>query len=67
MIDYFAEGASSASIWIIGSNNGISNTYPINQAITQKVINIDNYPTGIYAVMLLCDGIYYSPTNLSVY
>ena len=65
-IDYFAEGASSAYIMLLSYTNGTANNHIINTTSTQTNINIANYPTGIYSVILVCDGVHYTIENLVV-
>jgi hypothetical protein len=65
-IDYFAEGASSAYLMLLSYTNGTASSYIINPTSTQTNINIANYQTGIYSVILVCDGVHYTIENLVV-
>lgn len=65
-IDYFAEGASSAYLMLLSYTNGTASNYIINPTSTQTNINIANYQTGIYSVILVCDGVHYTIENLVV-
>ncbi len=66
-IDYSADGANVAYIMLINQNTGAANMYPINTYDSQKSINVAYYSPGTYTVLLICDGVYYSPQSLSVY
>ncbi len=66
-IDYSADGASVAYIMLINQNTGTADMYPINTYDSQKSINVAYYSPGTYTVLLICDGVYYSPQSLSVY
>jgi hypothetical protein len=67
IVDYFAEGASQPYIILVNTNTGDENMYPINPLVTQKSIQVSSYSPGIYTVKLLCDGMYFSGKNLTIY
>ncbi len=63
-LQYDIENSSSAYFVIVGLNNNINNNYILNTSSTQKTINITNYPTGQYSVVLIVDGQVIASKNL---
>ena len=55
-ISYNIDGATSAYLMIINGFGTISNNYIINPISSQLSINISNYATGSYNVILIVDG-----------
>jgi len=67
-LNYHADGASSAYIMLINQQNGQAiNNYLINPAQSQQTINISGYQTGIYNVVLVCDGKIRDTKTISIY
>jgi len=65
-VTYKAQGSSSSYLMIIGANNGISNNYILNVNENIKNIDVSNYPSGVYFVSLICDGILIDSKNLII-
>lgn len=55
-VDYRAQKAQSAYIMIVPLFSGTSNQYLLNTSETSKRIDVSDYETGQYAVVLICDG-----------
>jgi subtilisin family serine protease len=55
-INYIADGASSAYLMVVNMNTGSSDNYILD--IQQSIINIDvsTYTTGLYNIILVCNG-----------
>lgn len=63
-LQYDIENSSSAYFVIVGVNNNINNNYILNTSSAQKTINLSNYPTGQYSVVLIVDGQVIESKNL---
>jgi hypothetical protein len=64
-ISYKLTGVNSAYLMVSGSFGiGISNKYTLDLNSSQTTIDISNYPTGIYNVILVCDGKMVDTKNL---
>lgn len=63
-INYDIENASSAYIAVVSIANGNTNNYILNTNTSQKTINLSNYPTGQYSVVLIVDGHIIDSKNL---
>lgn len=55
-ISYDASNASAASIMMLQANGTSYQTYTISPNQSSISINTSAYPTGIYTVVLVCDG-----------
>ncbi|MDD2983860.1 MAG: S8 family serine peptidase [Crocinitomicaceae bacterium] len=56
-ITYIAKNASSASFILAGVNNSsILSTYSISPLEQNKQLDLSNLPTGVYSLILVCDG-----------
>lgn len=55
-VDYKLNGATSAYIMVIGTNNGTSNNYIIDTNSNSISIDVSSYQTGYYTVALVCNG-----------
>ena len=56
-INYKADSANSAYLMIVNQTSTVSNNYIINPSLSISNINISDYQTGVYTVILVCDGI----------
>jgi len=56
-IDYILDGVTTAYIMIINQTVTVSNNYIIDSNLNNTTINLDNYQTGVYTVILVCDGV----------
>lgn len=65
-ISYSASGANSAYLMLISSNNGTSDNYIINVSEENKQIDVSNYPSGLYFVSLICNGVLVDSKNLII-
>lgn len=64
IINYVADQATSAYIMVVSKVTGISNNYILDTTQTSIAIDVSNYPTGTYAVVLVCDGDIEASKNL---
>ena len=55
-VNYVADQATSAYLMVVGTNNNTSNNYILDTELTSINLDISSYPTGVYAVALVCDG-----------
>lgn len=64
-ISYKLTGVNSAYLMVSGSFGlGNSNKYTLDLNSSQTTIDISNYPTGLYNVILVCDGKMVDTKNL---
>lgn len=61
-----ADKATSAYLMIVKHDGSFSNQYVLGVAQTQKQVNLSSYPSGLYSVILICDGQVKDYKNLSV-
>lgn len=64
IINYVADQATSAYLMVVSTVTGISNNYILDTTQTSIAIDVSNYPTGTYAVVLVCDGDIEASKNL---
>lgn len=55
-ISYEGVGATSAYIMIVNTNTGNSNNYILDPQVDSTSVNVSEYGTGLYNVILICDG-----------
>ncbi len=55
-INYLIDGASSAYIMVINLNTGSSDNYILDLQHSSTSIDIYTYTTGLYNIILVCDG-----------
>ncbi len=55
-VNYTADEAISAYIMIVDTNSGTSNNYILDITEFTTIIDISNYPSGLYSVALVCEG-----------
>lgn len=55
-VNYLADGASSAYVMIVNMTTGSSDNYILDVQETNTSINISNFTTGMYNIILVCDG-----------
>ena len=65
-INYMASQASSAYITIVNQTSTVSNDYSIDVNQNTKNIDLSSYESGIYTVVLVCDGIQRDSKNLVI-
>jgi hypothetical protein len=56
-VDYILDSISSAYLMIINQTGTSFNNYIINSNSTESTINLDNFQSGLYTVVLICDGV----------
>lgn len=56
-VNYMNENTSSAYLMILNQSATSSSNYILDLSIEEKDINLSNMSTGIYTVVLICDGI----------
>lgn len=64
-LNYSIEGATSAYIEVVNQNTAISNNYILNPGSTSAIIDLSNYPLGLYTILLNCDGVSIDSKNLA--
>lgn len=63
-LNYDIENSESAYIVLAGLNNNINNSYLLNTSSSQKTINLNNFPSGQYTIVLIVDGQVINSKNL---
>lgn len=65
-IEYVADKASSAYIMVVNQTATVSNNYIIDTNLSETNIDLSSYQTGVYTVVLVCDGVAKDAKNLVV-
>ncbi|AEV33697.1 subtilisin-like serine protease [Owenweeksia hongkongensis DSM 17368] len=65
-IDYDADEANSAYLIVQPVVGGGSNNYIISTSQNQTSINVSSYAPGVYAILLVCDGIVVDSEMLTI-
>jgi len=55
-VNFLADGASSGYVMVVNMNTGSSNNYILDVQQTSTTIDISTYTTGLYNIILVCDG-----------
>jgi len=55
-INYITTGANSAYIMLVNTNTGNSDNYILNTEENTTSIDVSSYPTGLYNIILVCNG-----------
>ena len=63
-VTYDTQGATSAYLMVVSAHDGTSNNYIVDTTETSVNIDISSYPSGTYAVALVCDGDIQDSKNL---
>jgi len=56
-VNYLTDGASSAYVMVVNMNTGGSDNYILDVQQTSTSIDISSYATGLYNIILVCDGV----------
>ncbi|MFT4061678.1 MAG: hypothetical protein QM642_04890 [Edaphocola sp.] len=56
-VEYKATNATSAYLMVVPLFSGTSSQYILDTSLTTKSIDVSNYQTGQYAVVLICNGV----------
>ena len=65
-VEYVADKASSAYIMLVNQTATVSNNYIIDTNLLETNIDLSSYQTGVYTVVLVCDGVAKDAKNLVV-
>ncbi len=63
-IDYMAEGVSSAYIMVLNQSTGASDNYILNTTENEIALDLTARTTGLYSIILVCDGEIQDTKNL---
>ncbi|MCF6308720.1 MAG: S8 family serine peptidase [Flavobacteriaceae bacterium] len=55
-VNYITDGASSAYVMMVNMNTGNSDNYILDIQETNTTIDVSAYTTGLYNIILVCDG-----------
>lgn len=55
-VNYMADGSSSAYVMMVNMNTGNSDSYILDIQQSSTSIDISTYTTGLYNIILVCDG-----------
>ena len=64
-VNYYAEGAGSAYLMFVNQVTSNTDNYILDTEESSVTIDISNYTSGLYSVILVCDGDIYSSKNLA--
>ena len=63
-IEYMAEGVSSAYIMVLNQSTGASDNYILNTSENDITLDLTARSTGLYSIILVCDGEIQDTKNL---
>ncbi len=63
-IDYMAEGVSSAYIMVLNQSTGASGNYILNTTENEIILDLTGHTTGLYSIILVCNGEIQDTKNL---
>lgn len=63
-VNYFAANATSAYVMLVHQNSGNTSNYIIDSQIDSHTIDLSNFVSGLYSVILVCDGEIQDSKNL---
>ncbi len=63
-LDYMAEGVTSAYIMVLNQSSGISDNYILDTSLAEISLDMSNRTTGLYSIILICDGEIQDSKNL---
>ncbi len=63
-IEYMAEGVTSAYIMVLNQSSGISDNYILDTNLDEISLDMSNRSTGLYSIILICDGEIQDSKNL---
>src|SRR5690606_19906216 len=66
-IAYVADKASSAYLMILNQTSTVSNNYIIDVNLSQVNINLSTYSSGVYTLVLVCDGMAVDAKNMVIH
>lgn len=55
-VNYLVDGATSAYVMVVNTNTGNSDNYILDAQTNSTTLDISSFPTGLYNVILVCDG-----------
>lgn len=55
-INYMIDGVTSAYIMIVNQITGITDNYILDKTTTEVTFDLTTKPTGLYSIILVCDG-----------
>jgi hypothetical protein len=55
-VNYIADGASSGYVMVVNMNTGSSDNYILDVQQSNFSIDVSTYTTGLYNIILVCDG-----------
>ncbi len=63
-IDYMVERVNSAYIMVLNQSTGISDNYILDTNLDEISLDMSNQSTGMYSIILICDGEIQDSKNL---
>ncbi len=55
-INYMTEGVTSAYVMVLNQSTGMSDNYILDTTDDEIILDLTTFPTGLYSVILVCDG-----------
>ena len=55
-VNYEIAGSTSAYLMVVNTNTGSSDNYILDTTTTSATIDVSTYTTGLYNIVLVCDG-----------
>jgi len=63
-IDYMVEGVNSAYIMVLNQSSGASDNYILNTTENEITLDLTIRTTGLYSIILVCNGEIQDTKNL---
>jgi hypothetical protein len=63
-VNYIADEANSAYLMLVHQNTGNTSNYIIDTEENSHTIDLSNMATGLYSIILVCDGVIQGSNNL---
>ncbi len=64
-VNYIADEANSAYLMVVHQNSGNTSNYIINTEVNAHTIDLTGFSSGLYSIILVCDGEVQGSKNLS--
>ena len=63
-VNYIATNANSAYLMVVNQNTGDTNNYIIDTENDSRVIDLSGFASGLYSIILICNGDIQNSKNL---
>lgn len=64
-VSYMVDGVTSAYLMVVNQSTGATNNYILDESIDEVIVDVSGYSTGLYSVILVCEGEIQDSKNLT--